>query len=119
MEGWDGTRSAWGANLLDDVHAVALHLSERRETHAVEARVVHVVDEELCSARIRSPCLGEGHVPRLVAHLGGGRVDVMGGGRVDGMGGGRVGRVDVMGGGRVDVMGGGRVDVMGGGRWQL
>lgn len=77
-------------HLLDDRHAVTLHLAERSESHSVEPRVVDVVDEELRRARVGRPRLREGDVPRLVAHLRGSGRGVIGWrrGREGGGGGG-------------------------------
>ena len=44
------------------LHAVALHLREGREAHAVEPAVVDVVDEQLRRATVGRARLGEGHL---------------------------------------------------------
>merc|ERR1740138_1624808 len=56
-------------NLLHYLHAVALHHAKRREAHAVEARVVDVVDEKLRGTRVWRTGLRERDVAGLVAHL--------------------------------------------------
>src|SRR4029077_19806268 len=51
---------------FDHFHSVTFHHAEWRETHTVEARVVHEIDEHLRGARIR-PSRGKRDVSLLVA----------------------------------------------------
>ena len=48
--------------LLHDVHAISADLAEGRKSHAIQARVVAVVDEELRGPRVGRTGLREGDI---------------------------------------------------------